>query len=257
MSRLAGKVALVTGAARGLGASIARQFVREGARVALCDVRDDEGRAVAASLGPSAAYMHLDVTNESAWLEVVQRVHTQFGPLTVLVNNAGIYRTQPFEQISLAQYNQVISINQTSVFIGMRTCVPAMREAKGGSIVNIGSTASVEGVTGALHYAASKHAVLGMTKVAALELAVDRIRVNAVCPGAMATPLLAESYGTSSDMLLLAPAPFVPLGRMASPDEVASTVTFLASEESSYTTGSTFIVDGGVTAGTSLPKANQ
>jgi 3alpha(or 20beta)-hydroxysteroid dehydrogenase len=136
----------------------------------------------------------------------------------------------------------------------MRICAAAMREAGGGSIVNIASTAGIEGVSGALHYTATKHAVVGMTKVAALELGSSRIRVNAVCPGAMATPLLAESYGTSIANLLAAPMPNSPLGRMGSADEIAGTVVFLASDESSYTTGSTFVVDGGITAGIMVPK---
>jgi 3alpha(or 20beta)-hydroxysteroid dehydrogenase len=132
----------------------------------------------------------------------------------------------------------------------MRTCVAPMRASGGGAIVNIASTAGLQGIAGGMHYTASKHAVIGMTKVAALELGSSRIRVNAVCPGAMATPLLAESYGTSVGNLLATPMLRAPLGRMGSPEEIAATVVFLASDESSYTTGSTFVVDGGLTAGT-------
>jgi 3alpha(or 20beta)-hydroxysteroid dehydrogenase len=253
-SRLAGKIALVTGAARGLGASVARRLAAEGARIVLTDVLDAEGEALAAEIGASAIFLHLDVSSETGWQEAVGAARARFGTLQVLVNNAGIYRTMPLEQISTAEYLKVVSINQLGCFLGMRTCAAPMREAGGGSIVNIASTAGIEGVGGALHYTATKHAVIGMTKVAALELGPARIRVNAVCPGAMATPLIAEVYGTSTANLLAMPMPNAPLGRMGSPDEVARTVVFLASDESSYTTGSAFVVDGGLTAGASVPK---
>jgi 3alpha(or 20beta)-hydroxysteroid dehydrogenase len=257
MSRLAGKIAIVTGAARGLGASVARRLVADGAKVALADVLDAEGEVLAGEMGSDALYVHLDVASETDWSTAVAATRERFGLPNVLVNNAGIFRTKPFEQISTAEFQQVVAINQLGCFLGMRICAAAMREAGGGSIVNIASTAGIEGVSGALHYTASKHAVVGMTKVAALELGSARIRVNAVCPGAMATPLLAESYGTSIANLLSGPMPNAALGRMGSPDEIAATVVFLASDESSYTTGSTFVVDGGLTAGTIVPTDDQ
>jgi 3alpha(or 20beta)-hydroxysteroid dehydrogenase len=253
--RLQGKIAIVTGAARGLGASVARRLAAEGAKALVADVLDAEGEALCAEIGSNAHYVHLDVTSETDWGAAVAAARARFGALNVLVNNAGIYRTTPFEQISTAEYLKVVGVNQLGCFLGMRICAAPMREAGGGSIVNISSTAGVEGVSGALHYTASKHAVLGMTKAAALELGAARIRVNAVCPGAMATQLVADAWGTSVASLLAMPMPNTALGRMGAPDEIAATVVFLASDESSYTSGSAFVVDGGLTAG--VPGAKE
>lgn len=254
MTRLAGRVALVTGAARGLGASIVRQLHAEGAQVVLADVRDEEGRALAAALGARAHYVRLDVGSESEWLEAVARARALCGgPVQVLVNNAGIYRVRPTLEVSVDEYLQIIRINQLGTFLGMRTCFAGMRDAGGGSIVNIASTAGIEGVPLALAYTASKHAVVGMTKAAAIEFGPARVRVNVVCPGAMLTPLLEESFNTSVKALQAAPFTNSPLGRMADPAEIAPTVVFLASDASSYTTGSEFVVDGGITAGVVIP----
>jgi 3alpha(or 20beta)-hydroxysteroid dehydrogenase len=255
-ARLKGKVALVTGGARGLGAAVLRHLAAEGAQVVIADVRDVEGKALADELGSRAMYVHLDVANDSEWSAALAAAGERFGVVTVLVNNAGIYRTTPLEQISTAEYLNVVNINQLGCFLGMRTCAGPMRAAGGGSIVNVSSTAGIEGIGGALHYTASKHAVVGMTKVAAIELGSARIRVNAVCPGAMATPLLTEIYGTSAENLLAVPLRHAPLGRMGAAHEIAATVVFLASDESSYTTGSVFVVDGGLTAGVPVPKEN-
>src|SRR5580700_10726291 len=223
MTRLAGKVALVTGAARGLGASIARVLHEQGAQVVLADVRDEEGRALAATLGERAHYVHLDVASESEWAAAVSEASARFGA---------------------EEYMQIVRINQLGVFLGMRACIAAMRAAGGGSVINIASTAGIEGVPQALAYTASKHAVVGMTKAAALEFGAAGIRVNVVCPGAMLTPLLAESFNVSLKTLGAAPFANAPLGRMADPAEIAPTVAFLASDDSSYTTGSEFVVDG-------------
>jgi 3alpha(or 20beta)-hydroxysteroid dehydrogenase len=255
MTGLAGKVALVTGAARGLGASIARQLYAEGAQVVLADVRDEEGRALAAALGSRAHYVHLDVGSEAEWREAVSGARARCGgPVQILVNNAGIYRVRPTLEVSVEEYLQIIRINQLGTFLGMRTCFPDMRDAGGGSIVNIASTAGIEGVPLALAYTASKHAVVGMTKAAAIEFGPARVRVNVVCPGAMLTPLLEESFNTSVKVLQAAPFTNSPLGRMADPAEIAPTVVFLASDASSYTTGSEFVVDGGITAGVVIPQ---
>jgi 3alpha(or 20beta)-hydroxysteroid dehydrogenase len=254
MTRLAERVALVTGAARGLGAVIGRRLYEEGARVILADVRDQEGRALAASLGERAHYVHLDVSSETEWQAAVAEAMKHFGgPLRILVNNAGIYRTRATVEQSVEEYLQIIRINQLGTFLGMRACFAVMRDAGGGSIVNIASTAGIEGVPLALAYTASKHAVVGMTKAAALEFGVAKIRVNVVCPGAMLTPLLAESLNVPVQVLGAAPFANSPLGRMGDPAEIAPTVVFLASDESSYTTGSEFVVDGGLTAGVVMP----
>jgi 3alpha(or 20beta)-hydroxysteroid dehydrogenase len=254
MKRLEGKVALVTGAARGLGASIGQQLHAQGARVMLADVRAAEGEALAARLGEGAHYVHLDVGDESAWAAAVAATRERWGALNVLVNNAGIFRTAATVTVSAAQYLEIVRINQLGTFLGMRACIPALRAAGGGAIINIASTAGIEGVPLALAYTASKHAVVGMTKAAALEFAAERIRVNVVCPGAMLTPLLAESYHVELSTLGAAPFTNAPLGRMADPAEIAPTVVFLASDDSSYTTGSEFVVDGGLTAGVLMPR---
>jgi 3alpha(or 20beta)-hydroxysteroid dehydrogenase len=249
MQRLDGKVALVTGASRGLGASIGQLLHRQGALVVLADVRDEEGGALAASLGARAHYVHLDVSSEDAWAAALADTRQRFGPVRILVNNAGIFRTCATLEQSAEEYLQIVRINQLGVFLGMRACIALMREAGGGSVINIASTAGIEGVPLALAYTASKHAVVGMTKAAALEFGSSNIRVNVVCPGAMATPLLAESFNVPVGTLAAAPFPNAPLGRMADPREIAPTVVFLASDDSSYTTGSEFVVDGGLTAG--------
>jgi 3alpha(or 20beta)-hydroxysteroid dehydrogenase len=253
MTRLAGKVAIVTGAARGLGASIVQQLHAEGAQVVLADVRDEEGAALARSLGERADYVHLDVSSESEWNQAVASARKRFGPVTVLVNNAGIYRTRATAEVSVDEYLQIIRINQLGTFLGMRTCFAQMREAGGGSIVNIASTAGIEGVPFALAYTASKHAVVGMTKAAALEFGPAKVRVNVVCPGAMLTPLLVDSLNVPLSALREAPFANSPMGRMGDPAEIAPTVVFLASDASSYTTGSEFVVDGGLTAGVKMP----
>jgi 3alpha(or 20beta)-hydroxysteroid dehydrogenase len=245
-------IAIVSGAARGLGASIARLLHRDGARVVLADVRDDEGRNLADSLGERAGYVHLDVTSEAGWAAALAAARSQFGPPNALVNNAGIFRTKPTCRMSAEEYMEIIRVNQLGCFLGMRACVGAMREAGGGSIVNIASTAGIEGVGNALAYTASKHAVIGMTRAAALEFGSAGIRVNAVAPGAMATPLLAESYSVPLEVLAGQPFASSPLKRMGTAEEIAATVVFLVSDESSYTTGSVFVVDGGITAGTGI-----
>jgi 3alpha(or 20beta)-hydroxysteroid dehydrogenase len=255
MARLMGKVALVTGAARGLGAVIGQRLHAEGAQVVFADVRDAEGRGLAESLGARAHYVHLDVASESEWRDAVGEAQARCkAPVQVLVNNAGIYRTRATAEQTVEEYLQIVHINQLGVFLGMRTCFGPMSEAGGGSIVNIASTAGIEGVPLALAYTASKHAVVGMTKAAALEFGAARIRVNVVCPGAMLTPLLTESLNTPLEALGAAPFPNAALGRMGDPAEIAPTVVFLASEESSYTTGSEFVVDGGLTAGVQLSR---
>lgn len=240
---------MISGAARGLGADIARLFHAEGARVVLGDVRDEEGQSLAKALGDHALYVHLDVTREEDWTAAVAAARARFGSLSVLVNNAGIYRTKPMRELSTDEYLLTVRVNQLGVFLGMRSCIDAMHEAGGGSIVNVASTAGIEGVGNAVHYTASKHAVVGMTRAAAIELAVYGIRVNVLCPGAMATPLIAEAFHTELDKLVAQELPGAPLRRWANPQEVARAALFLASDDSSYMTGAELRVDGGATAG--------
>jgi 3alpha(or 20beta)-hydroxysteroid dehydrogenase len=253
--RLNGKTAIVTGAARGLGASIARLFHREGANVVVADILEDEAGAHATSLGARALALRLDVGDEQAWSDAVQRTVGKFGALQVLVNNAGIYRVKPLLETTTDDYLKIVRINQLGCFLGMRACAPAIRAAGGGSIINIASTAGLEGIAGALPYTASKHAVVGMTRAAALELAAANIRVNVVCPGGMATPLLAESMQMPLEALTKMETPWNPMRRMGHPDEIAGAALFLASGESAYATGSVITIDGGLTAG--IPSAGN
>lgn len=249
MARLEGKVAIVTGAARGIGEALARLFVAEGARVAIADVRDDLGQALARSLGPNALYVHLDVTSEAEWQAAVEATRARFGNPTVLINNAGIYRTASLENTTPDEYMQTIRINQLGTFLGMRALIAPMRDAGGGSIVNISSTAGLQGQANAISYVASKYAVRGMTKTAALELARYGIRVNSVHPGGVATPLNVEAMGMSSVADVAATTMPVPLERWASAEEMARFILFVASDEAAFATGSEFVADGGLTCG--------
>jgi len=243
MGRLAGRVAIVTGAAspRGQGAAHARLFLREGATVVLTDVSDEEGERTAAALGAGAAYLRLDVTSEESWTATVAWTLERHGRLDVLVNNAGIWLAGPLEETSLADYRRVVDINQVGAFLGMRAVVPAMKAAGGGAIVNISSLAGLRGAQVSTAYAASKWAVRGMSRQAAAELAPFGIRVNAVFPGYVDTGMIDAGHDEI--------AARVPLGRrLASPEEVAETVVFLASDAARYVTGAELVVDGAVTA---------
>jgi 3alpha(or 20beta)-hydroxysteroid dehydrogenase len=247
MGRLDGKVALITGGSRGQGAAEGLLFIAEGASVVLADVRDEPGEALAADLGDGALYQHLDVRSESDWERAVARVVDHFGRLDVLVNNAGIVRAAPLEEMPLSTYMEVVEVNQVGVFLGMRAVTLAMRDAGGGSIVNISSNAGLEGVSGVIGYVASKWAVRGMTKTAALELGRYGIRVNSVHPGGVDTPMLEQDDFDSVDQDQVFGSQ--PIPRIGRPDEIAKLVLFLASDESSYSTGSEFVADGGITAG--------
>lgn len=251
MGRLAGKVALITGAARGQGAAAAGRFVAEGAKVVLADIEDDEGKRLADSLGDATHFVHLDVSEEDDWAAAVSATAETFGPVTVLVNNAGVLHFAPLHETKLADYERVIRVNQIGTFLGMRAVVPGMVEAGGGSIINV---SSVEGLAAApllTAYTASKFAIRGMTKVAALELASKGVRVNSVHPGVIETGLLPTALGGMPvDLEFVAKK--VPMRRVGQPVEIAELVLFLASDESSYCTGSEFVADGGVTAAHSL-----
>lgn len=244
---LEGKVALISGAARGMGAEEARLFVSEGAKVLLGDVLDEEGEKVAAAIGESAHYVHLDVTSESDWQAAVSAAETVFGKLDILVNNAGIFRFGLLEKTPLEEFELVVRVNQMGPFLGMKSSIAAMRRAGGGSIVNISSLAGMQGVGGAVSYTASKFAVRGMTKVAAIELGRDSIRVNSVHPGGVETPMT-RPFGAESGTE--DPSSYrSPIARIGRPQEVANLVLWLASDKSSYCTGSEFVIDGGEGAG--------
>jgi NAD(P)-dependent dehydrogenase (short-subunit alcohol dehydrogenase family) len=241
---VAHKVAIVTGAARGQGAAEARLLAQEGARVVLGDTRDEELASTASSLrdaGHDVRAMHLDVTSQEGWRDVVRSAEEAYGPVTVLVNNAGIYELGGAESAELEEWHRVIAVNQTGTFLGMKAVIPSMRRGGGGSIVNISSVHGLIGSPHGIAYHASKGAVRLMTKQAAVEYGPEGIRVNSLHPGVIHTPMNA-GFDLSE---LIADTP---LRRGARPEEMAMAVLFLASEEASFITGAEIAVDGGMTA---------
>ncbi len=239
MGRLDGKVAIITGGARGQGASEGALFASEGATVYLTDVLVDDGAKVAADIG--ATFLPHDVTDPAQWSQVVERVLADTGRVDVLVNNAGILHWAPMTETSLDVWNRIIAVNQTGVFLGMQAVAPTMKAQRSGSIVNISSIGGMRGASPCFAYGATKWAVRGMTKGAAQELGPFNVRVNSVHPGIIDTPMMA-------DQPLDAMTDRVPLRRYASADEVAKLVLWLAGDESSYATGAEFTLDGGQTA---------
>lgn len=250
MARLAGKVALISGGARGMGAAEAKLFAQEGARVVLGDVLDAEGKALAESLtakGHDAAFIHLDVTQERDWKQAVDLAVTRFGKLNVLVNNAGIGGPGRVEDVSVEAWDEVMAINAKGVFLGTKTAIPAMRRAGGGSIINISSQLGLVGMDiTSPQYASSKGAVRLLTKVTALQYAKEGIRVNSVHPGPIVTPMTEKRRADPAVRELMTSR--IPLGRYGEADEVAYGVLYLASDEASFVTGSELVIDGGWTA---------
>ena len=241
--RLQGKIAMITGGARGQGAAEAKLFADAGATVVITDVLDDDGKAMAEDLGSSVSYLHHDVSSSQEWRDVVASVVEQHGRLDVLVNNAGIFRVQPLEQTSDDDWDTMLSVNQTGTFYGLREVAPLMRAQGSGSIINISSIAGLSGAAMAFSYSATKWAVRGMTKSAARDLAASGVRVNSVHPGIIDTPMF-EEFGDASPTVESS----IPNGRLAEAAEVGQLVLYLASDESSYCTGQEFVIDGGWTA---------
>ncbi|MFJ9363802.1 glucose 1-dehydrogenase [Nocardia sp. NPDC101769] len=241
--RLDGRVALISGAASGMGASHARAFVAEGASVLIGDITDEAGAKLAAELGDTATYVHLDVTSAADWRAAVDSAVERFGKLDVLVNNAGILDFGPLGTYTEEQWQRTLSINLTGPFLGLTAARDALVAARPAAVVNISSAAGIQGVPGAHAYTASKFGVRGLTKSAALELAQHGVRVNSVHPGGILTPMLGVPEGSTTDRDANT------LTRLGVPDEVTALVVFLASHESSYCNGAEFVVDGGMTAG--------
>lgn len=244
MGRVSGKVAIVTGGARGIGEAIARLFVAEGAKVMIADILDEAGHRVAAELGADARYHHLDVRSEAQWNDVIAATETAFGPVSILVNNAGIGKLGLIKDVSEAEYREVIDVNQIGVFLGIKTVLESMRRAGGGSIVNMSSAAGFIGSPTAMAYTASKFAVRGMTKVAAIEYGPENIRVNSVHPGPIKTEMAIRADGTIEPTIQQFLSS-LPAGRMGEPIELAQMVLTLASDEVRFATGAEFLVDGG------------
>jgi 3alpha(or 20beta)-hydroxysteroid dehydrogenase len=238
--RLLGKVALITGAGTGMGRAHAERMVREGATVYVTDIDLEAAHRVAEEAGARA--LHLDVRSEDGWRAVAAAVAERGSRLHILVNNAGILRTAPLEQTSLEDWDNTLAINLTGAFLGLKTMAPLLRAAGGSSVVNVSSPAGLQGRTNMTAYSSSKFGLRGLTQSAALELAPDGVRVNSIHPGTVRTQMLGDAQ-------IDALAARIPLGRIGEPDDIASLVVFLASDESSYITGSEFVADGGRHAG--------
>ena len=243
--RVAGKVAVVTGGARGMGASHVRKLASEGAIVVAADVADDDGNQLAGTLraaGLSVSYRHHDVTAREDWDDLVAHVHREHTRLDILVNNAGVQVRSAGIDASDGEWDLVIGVNQRGAFLGLRAVIPSMVRAGGGSVINIASVAAMVAMTSSIPYQASKAAVLAMTRAAALAYARDTVRVNAVCPGLVVTGMTSSAEPAAVEALKA----HIPLGRDGRPDEISAAVLFLASDESSYITGAALPVDGGL-----------
>ena len=255
MKRFSKKTVLITGGAGGQGASHMRGYIAEGANVVIGDVRDELGRSLAEEAGDRALFVHLDVTSESDWATAIAATESRFGPLSILVNNAGIGSPPVLiEDGSLEDWQQIIAVNITGQYLGIRAATPSLRRGGGGSIVNIASMAADTGIAYLAPYVVSKWGVRGLTRTAALELGRDHIRVNSVHPGVVNTPFITEPLrpGVAPVSDTYSAEPFA-IKRLAEPQEITNVVLFLTSDEASFITGSDFVADGGLLLGPAVP----
>lgn len=243
MGKLNGKVAIITGAASGMGVRHAQRFVEEGAKVILADIAVEAGQTLASELGTNAMFFNLDVSDADGWNEVVKFTEANFGPINVLVNNAGIGIFKMMDDLTEADFRKTLDINTLSIFLSLKAVVPSMEKAGGGSIINISSVDGVRGAATAMAYCASKFAVNGITRCAAIELATSKIRVNSVLPGIIKTPMAEQ--GEIAEIIAELEKN-VPMKRSGTTGEASNLVIFLASDDSTYCTGSDFVIDGGM-----------
>lgn len=244
MGRLDNKVAVITGGAGGMGATHAKQFIKEGSKVVIADLGTTDGEKAADELGDNAIFIELDVTDESSWENLVKKTEGTFGPINILVNNAGIVASASIKDTSYEDYKKTITVNQDGIFLGMKHVHSSMKKVDMGSIVNISSISGIVGNPDNSAYVASKFAVRGLTKAAAAEFGVDNIRVNSVHPGVIRTAMTEQE---DVQKMVKAMVEMVPLKRLAEPEEITDLVVYLASDEASYSTGTEFIADGGLT----------
>ncbi|MGB9302528.1 MAG: SDR family NAD(P)-dependent oxidoreductase [Mycobacterium sp.] len=247
MGRLDRKIAIVTGGASGIGAATSRALVAQGARVVVADVADRQGAALAADVGEHAVFQHLDVTDEAAWCRVVRYTEETFGVLNVLVNGAGVTGPHTLVNHPRQLWEHILEVNLTGPFLGLSTAAEALARSAPASVINVSSYAGLNGVSPSHGYTASKHGLTGLTKSAAREFAPLGIRVNSIHPGGVATPFIGAAAEQARTTGLNT------LQRLARPEEIAALIVFLASDESSYCTGSQFVADGGLSTGMSLP----
>ena len=252
MGRLTGKVAIITGAARGMGEATARLFVREGAQVVIGDVLDEQGEALAAELGAAARFLHMDVSQEADWQKAAAAA-AELGPWNVLVNNAAILRLASIADTTPEVFRRVVEINLLGTFMGIRAAIEPMKAAGGGSIINISSIDGLQSKNGIAAYSSTKWAVRGLTKSAAIELGPYGIRVNSVHPGGIYTVMGGSESGTSAEEMSRTTYKNLAIPRVGRPEEVAQVSLFLATDEASYTTASEYAADGGWSAGLRMP----
>lgn len=243
--KLKNKIALVTGAALGMGAMHTRRFVEEGAIVYIADINDEKGEELKKELGDRTRYIHLDVTSEDSWKNAYEIIEKEYGKLDILINNAGVTHYNSIETMGLDEYMKVININQVSIFLGMKYMLNLLKKGENASIVNIGSVTGLKGSAYGYAYVSSKFAARGLTKCAALELSKYNIRVNAVLPGAVKTPMT-DNAPENIKKSIESYVNTVPLKRMAEAEEVSNLVLFLVSDEAKYLTAGEFVIDGGV-----------